>query len=71
MKKDKLKIIGENIRALRESIGLSQEELAIKSDCHRNYIGMLERGERNPSVLRLISICQALEVDVSEILPKD
>ena len=69
MNKSTLTIIGENIRKRRESFGMSQEELGIKSGCHRNYIGLLERGERNPSILKLLTICNVLEIDISKVIP--
>lgn len=53
---------------MRESKNLSQEELAHRSDHHRNYIGFLERGERCPNVATLERIAAALETKVSEIL---
>jgi len=61
-------MIGENIRKRREALGISQENLATKSGCHRNYIGLLERGERNPSILRLLAICKALDIELSKIV---
>jgi transcriptional regulator with XRE-family HTH domain len=46
---DMLKIIGENIRFLRESNGDSQETIATHTGLQRSYIGAVERGERNLS----------------------
>ena len=50
------------MRQARTSAGLSQEELAHRSELHRNYIGGIERGERNVGVLALIEIARALRV---------
>lgn len=50
------------MRRARMSAGLSQEELAHRSELHRNYIGGIERGERNVGVLALIEIARALRV---------
>ena len=51
-------------------MGISQEELALESDHHRNYIGFLERGERCPNVATLERIAEALGMKISEILNK-
>ncbi len=63
-----LKIIGSKIRKLRENKGWSQEQLAFECKLHRTYIGSVERGERNITILTLIRIAKTLNVSVSEIL---
>lgn len=63
-----LRQIGKRVRERRESLGLSQEELAHKSGCHRTYIGMIERAEKSVGVERLAQISRALEMSVSELL---
>ena len=63
-----LKILGLNLRRLREEAGLSQEALAALVGCHRNYVGLIERGERNPSIIRVMKICMALKVPIQELL---
>lgn len=64
-----LKILGQNIRKIRESKGdLSQEKLAELADLHRNYIGQLERGEVNVSLLTLQRIAKALEHKTPDLL---
>ena len=67
-KNEKLIAIGNNIRNLRINNNLSQEELASKSELHRTYIGAIERGERNFSILNLIKIANALDVELSLLL---
>ena len=57
---------GTSVRKLRESKGLSQEDLAEKAGLHRTYIGGIERGERNLSLLNIWRIADALEVSPSE-----
>ena len=60
MKKEVLLKVGANVRRMREKRGYSQMELAEKSDSHINYIGGVERGERNATAFKLYKIAQAL-----------
>ena len=64
---DILKVIGKNVRFLRELQGYSQEELAEKSGIDRSYVGHVERGERNLSVGNLCLISAALKVHPSTL----
>ncbi len=66
--KQRLKKFGENIRNLRKFANLSQEDLAEQCGLHRTYIGGIERGERNVSLLNILRIAQALNVPPSELL---
>ncbi|MFM7371852.1 MAG: helix-turn-helix domain-containing protein [Sphaerospermopsis kisseleviana] len=59
---------GEHIRTIRKAQGLSQEQLAELSGLHRNYIGGVERGERNLALLNIIRIAHALGMSPSELL---
>jgi len=61
--------IGKNIRAIRESKGLSQEKLAELVEIDRTYIGGIERGERNVASLNLIKIAIALNTEVGNFFP--
>jgi len=54
------KRVGKRIRALRESYGWTQEELAARSGLHSTYIGGIERGERNVGLDNLLKIAAAL-----------
>lgn len=69
-KQDKLllKKVGNQIKGLRLRAGLSQEKLAFTSGLDRTYIGSVERGERNISVLNLCKIAKALDVPLSDLL---
>lgn len=60
--------LGKIIRDKRESNNLTQYELASKAGVDRNYIGMVERGERNPSYLSLQKIAQGLGIPVNELI---
>lgn len=59
--------IGITLRNYREITGLSQEQLSFKANLHRTYVGSVERGERNISLLNIISLCKALKVKPSEL----
>lgn len=53
---------GDRLRSLRQSAGLSQEELASRAQLDRSYIGGVERGERNVSLVNIHKIARALKV---------
>ncbi len=61
-----LKQIGSNVRKLRKKIDLSQEDLALKCDVDRSYMGRIERGQNNITVLTLKKIINTLDIEVSE-----
>lgn len=65
MKNRHLLQLGKTIRQLRMDQGLSQEALADISGLHRTYIGGVERGERNISLVNIVRLAEALKVDVS------
>ena len=62
--------LGLKVKNQRNSLGLSQEELAERTSLDRTYISLLERGKRNPSLLTLMKVATGLEISVS-ILIKD
>ncbi|HET6402641.1 MAG TPA: helix-turn-helix transcriptional regulator [Candidatus Kapabacteria bacterium] len=66
--KNFLRRVGEAVREVREKKGLSQEELGFESGVHRTYVGAIERGERNLSLLSLRKITNALKVSVPSVL---
>lgn len=59
---------GRVLREIRRSRGVSQEELGAKSGYHRTYIGMLERGEKSPSLRTLFNLAGALAVRPSDLV---
>jgi transcriptional regulator with XRE-family HTH domain len=59
--------LGQAIRARREKLKISQEELAERCGFDRTYISMLERGKRNPSLLNLLRLVKGLETSVSKL----
>lgn len=68
MKQPILIKFGQRIRELRKVRNLSQEQLAELTGFHRNYIGMIERGERNPALVNIEIFANALGMSLSELL---
>lgn len=68
MRTEELVKLGKIVRAKRMQCNLTQVELSIRAKVDRNYIGMLERGERNPSYLSLLKIANGLEIPINELL---
>lgn len=64
----KLDTISKNIRKFREIKKLRQEDLAEKTDLTTNYIGMIERGEKIPSLETFINILNSLGVSADMVL---
>lgn len=62
-----LKKFGERVRQLRKEKDISQEELAYRADLHRTYIGMIERAEKNITLLNLAKIANALEISIKDL----
>ncbi len=59
---------GDKVREIRVSQNLSQEQLAHLADVHRTYIGMVERAEKNITLVNIEKIAQALNVNITELL---
>ena len=62
-----LKKLGARIRSLRVERNMTQCAFAKACSLDRNYIGMLERGERNPTYITLLSIAQKLGISFSQL----
>ena len=63
-----LREFGSRVREQRRRRGLSQEGLAEQAGLHRTYIGSVERGERNISLVNILVLAEALDVDAGELV---
>ena len=59
---------GKKVRSVRKEKKFSQEELAARADLHRTYIGMIERGEKNITLINILRISHALNIPASNLL---
>lgn len=59
---------GLKVQMLRKEKGFSQEKLAELANMHRTYIGMIERGEKNITLVNIEKISDALNISVSQLL---
>ena len=63
-----LKTIGNKVREYRKLKGISQEKLAFDAELHRTYIGMIERAEKNITILNIEKIAIALNVSITDLI---
>ena len=68
MVKNPQRVLGNNLKKYRQKLGVSQEALAELCGLHRTYVGAVERGERNVSLLNIVSIARALKILPSKLL---
>lgn len=61
-------IVGKNVRRIRQQRRMTQEKLAFEADLDLTYIGGIERGRRNPSLLAMARIAEALAVPLVKLL---
>jgi transcriptional regulator with XRE-family HTH domain len=61
-------IFGRNVRRVRQQRGLTQEQLAFEAEIDLTYVGGIERGKRNPSLLVMARIADALTVPLVKLL---
>ena len=59
---------GHMVRDERHKLGISQEKLAELADVHRTYVGMIERGEKNITLLNIEKIARALKIPAKKLL---
>ena len=59
------------MRKEREKQKISQEKLAERAELHRNYVGAVERGEKNISLINIEKIAKALQIETSDFFKKD
>lgn len=67
----RIKAFGLRVRYFRKRIGLSQDDLADKAELHRTYVGAVERGERNISLLNILRLADALHITAKELFDGD
>ncbi|UXN66780.1 helix-turn-helix domain-containing protein (plasmid) [Phyllobacterium sp. A18/5-2] len=65
---DMRKLVGQNFSRLRREKGLTQEEIEERSGFSQQYLSGLERGQRNPTIITIYELAQALGVDYLELL---
>jgi len=68
---DMRKLVGRNFSRLRREKGLTQEDVEARSGYSQQYLSGLERGKRNPSVITIYEIAQALGVSHVELVTPD
>ena len=67
---DVVQLLGANVRHYRKLKGITQEQLAVAAGMERSYVSDIERGTRNPSVLALGRLADALKVAPQCLLEK-
>ena len=65
---DMRKLVGRNVRRLRLANGMTQEQFAERSGFSQQYISDLERGRRNPTIVSLFELAQALDAKPVDLL---
>ena len=65
---DLVKAFAEVLRGRRQKAGLTQEQLAFEAECHPTYISLLERGQRNPSLVVLGLLADALGTTITSLV---
>jgi transcriptional regulator with XRE-family HTH domain len=62
--------LGLAVKARREQLGLTQEQVFLRSDVHQRYISNVETGKRNPSYASLRRLAEGLELPTSELIAR-
>jgi transcriptional regulator with XRE-family HTH domain len=62
--------LGQAVKARREELGLTQEQLYLRTDIHQRYISNVENGKRNPSYASLRRLAEGLGLSASELIAR-
>ena len=65
---ERMVAFGKRVREVRKSKGISQERLAEMAVIDRSYMGNIERGEKNVTLKKAYEICDALDVDIQDLV---
>ena len=68
---DARKRLSDNLKKARRAVGLSQEALALAAGINRSYVGQIERGIGNPSLLVMVKLAGTLKMDVADLLKRE
>jgi transcriptional regulator with XRE-family HTH domain len=68
---DMRRLVGQNFARLRREKGLTQEDIEVRSGFSQQYLSGLERGQRNPTIITLYELSQALGVNHVELIKPD
>lgn len=61
--------LGKAVRQRRKAMELSQEAFAERLDVHRNYVGLIERGQQNITLETLVKLCRAFGCQPADLVP--
>ena len=65
---ERMVAFGKRVREVRKSKGISQEKLAEMAGIDRSYMGNIERGEKNITLKKAYEICDALDVEIQDLV---
>lgn len=68
---DMRRLVGKNFARLRDERNMTQEDVAAATGISQQYLSGLERGKRNPTIITIYEISQALDVDPMELLRRN
>jgi transcriptional regulator with XRE-family HTH domain len=68
--KERLQFVIDKIKSIRLKKGISQMELSLRSNLSQSFIANIEKGKKQPSVITLIRIADALEVNPQDFFPE-
>ncbi|MFI4976253.1 MAG: helix-turn-helix transcriptional regulator [Caulobacterales bacterium] len=68
---DMRRLVGRNLKRARTASGLTQEELAVKSGFSQQFLSGIEGGKRNPTIVTIYEIAQALGVSHEDLVRSD